>query len=81
MVINYGEGGYKIGKIVGPKLFAPPTPSRQGKLYARTPPFKEWELFAPPFNMAKTSSYHVNTTPKVLSSPLQHGQNPSPPLS
>ena len=37
------------------------------------PPFKEWKLFVPPFNMAKTSSYCVKTTPKLFVPPLQHG--------
>ena len=48
LVINYGEGGgLQNGKIVGPKLFAPPPPSRQGKTF-HAPPFKEWKLFVTP---------------------------------
>ena len=45
------------------------SPSRQGKTF-RAPPFKEWKYFAAPFNMAKTSSYHVKTTPKLFPPPL-----------
>ena len=72
--------GAQNGKIMGPKLFAPP-PSRQGKTF-RAPPFKEWKLFAPPpYNMAKTSSYCIKTTPKLFAPPpLQHGLNPPPHL-
>ena len=42
-----GRGGLQNGKIAGPKLLAPPPPSRQGKTF-RVPPFKEWKLFVPP---------------------------------
>ena len=42
-----GRGGLQNGKIAGPKLFAPPPPSRQGKTF-RAPPFKEWKLFVTP---------------------------------
>ena len=47
LVINYG-GGLQNGKVAGPKLFAPPPPSRQGKTFRAPPPFKEWKLFVPP---------------------------------
>ena len=48
LVTNYGEGGgLQNGKIAGPKLFAPPPPSRQGKTFC-APPFKKWKLFMPP---------------------------------
>ena len=70
LVINYGEGGgYKMGKSrVRNFLRPPPPPSRQGKTFC-APPFKDWKLFAPPYNMAKTSSYYVKTTPKLFVPP------------
>ena len=76
MVINYGEGeGLQNGKIAGPKLFV-----RRGKTF-RAPPFKEWKLFTHPYNMAKTSSYRIKTTPKlfVLSPPFSMTKKTSPP--
>ena len=44
------------------------------------PPFKQWKLFVPPYNMAKTSSYHIKATPelfvpKLCPPPFQEGQN------
>ena len=55
LVINYAEvgggGGYIMEKS-GPKLFVPPSLSRQGT----PPPFKEWKLFAPPFNMVQATT-------------------------
>ena len=68
LVINYGEGGLQNGKIAGTKLLRPPPPSRQGKTFC-VPPFKEWKLVAPPFNMAKTSSYRIKTTLKTFCAP------------
>ena len=75
LVINYWEGLLQNGKIVGPKLFAPP-PWRQGKVVC-APPFKGWELVAPPppIIMAQTSSSRVKTTSKLVVPPLQHGLN------
>ena len=54
LVIYYrergGGGGLQNGKIAGLKLFAPP-PSPQDRVKPFPPPplFKEWKLFAPPF--------------------------------
>ena len=74
LVINYGEGGGATKwENRGSKTFCAPPPSRQGKTFCAPPPFKEWKLFVPPYNMAKTSSYHVKTTPKPFVPPLQHG--------
>ena len=43
-----GRGGLQNGKIAGPKLVAPPPPSRQGKFFPPpSPPFKGWKPFAP----------------------------------
>ena len=66
-----GRGGYKIAS---PKLFATP-PSRQGKTFGAPPPFLKRGNFLPPppFYMAKTSSYRIKTTPKLVV--------PSPPPS
>ena len=69
-----GRGGLQNGKIAGPKLFAPP-PQDRVKLLA--PPLLKSGNFSrpPPYNMAKTSSYCVKTTPKLFAPPLQHGLN------
>ena len=64
--------------MAGLKLFAPP-PSRQGKTF-RAPPLKEWKLFVPPYNMAKTLSYHVKTTPKLFVPPLSRFVAPPLPV-
>ena len=78
LVINYGEaggGGATKWENRGSETFcAPPPPLRQGKTFC-APPFKELKLFhaPPPFNMAKTSSYCIETTPKVVVPPLQNG--------
>ena len=66
-----GRGGLQNGKIAGPKLFAPP-PQDRVKLFA--PPLsKSGKFLRPAYNMAKTSSYRVKTTPKLFVPPLQHG--------
>ena len=44
-------------------------PSRQGKTFRAPPPFKEWKLPPPPFNMGKTSRYSLKTTPKLVVPP------------
>ena len=66
-----GRGGLQNGEIAGPKLFAPP-PQDRVKLLA-PPLLKRANFSRPPYNMAKTSSYHVKTTPKLFVPPLQHG--------
>ena len=72
LVINYGEGGgLQNGKIAGPKLFAPP-PQDRVKLFA-PPLLKSGKFTRPPYNMAKTSSYRVKSTPKLFVPPLQNG--------
>ena len=57
LVINYGEGGYKMGKLRVRSILCTPSQDR-GKL-----------LCPPPFNMAKTSSYHVKTIPNIVCPP------------
>ena len=63
------------GKITGLKLCVPPPPlktSRQGKTFHAPPPppLSRVETFrAPTFNMAKTSSYHIKATPKLVVPP------------
>ena len=48
-------------------------PSRQGKNF-RAPLLMNGNfLTPPPFNMAKTSSYRIKTTPKLVVPPIQHG--------
>ena len=78
MVINYGEGGggwqgggdLRNGKIAGPKLVVP-SPQDRVKLFAPPPPFKGWKLFVPPpITMAKTSSFRVKTTSKLVVPPF-----------
>ena len=66
-----GRGGLQNGKIAGPKLFAPP-PQDRVKLFA-TPLLKSGNFTRPPYNMAKTSSYRVKSTPKLFVPPLQNG--------
>ena len=69
LVINYGEGGYKMGKLRVRNFCAPPPhPQDRVKVFA-PPPFKGWELFAPPFSLAKTSSFHSKNYTKTFSVP------------
>ena len=67
-------GGYKMGK---PRVrnFLRSYPQDRVKLFA--PPLLKRGNFSrpPPYNMAKTSSYRIKTTPKLFVPPLQHGQN------
>ena len=65
LVINYGEGGYRMEKL-RVQNFLRPT-SRQNKTFQPPPPlfFKGGHFFAPPpptpaISMAKTSSSCVN---------------------
>ena len=68
-----GRGGLQNGKIADPKLFVPP-PQDRVKLF--TPPLlKSGNFSCPPYNMAKTLSYRVKTTPTLFVPPLQHGYN------
>ena len=62
-----GRGGLQNGKIAGPKLFAPP-PQDMVKLFV-PPLLKSGNFRAPPYNMAKTSSYRVKTIPKLFVPP------------
>ena len=58
LVINYGEGGYKMGKSRFKNVLRPPPPQDRVKLFAPPLFLKEWKLFVPPpttFNMAITS--------------------------
>ena len=66
-----GRGGLQNGKIAGPKLFAPP-PQDRVKLF-EPPLLKSWKFSWPPYNMVKTSSYRLKSTPKLFVPPLQHG--------
>ena len=78
-VIDYreglGVGELQNGKSVGPKPFTPYPPKDRIKVLAPPPRFKEWTLFASPFNMAKAPSSNVTTTLEktVPPLPLQHG--------
>ena len=85
LVINYGEGGGGGGlqncKIVGPKLFAPPPPPQDRVKLFGPPLFKSGNFSCPAYNMAKTLSYHVNTTPKLVVPPFNMAKTFSaPPL-
>ena len=66
-----GRGGLQNGKIAGPKLFAPP-PQDRVKLFA-PPLLKTGKFTRPHYNMAKTSSYRLKSTPKLFVPPLQNG--------
>ena len=46
LVINYGEGGYKMGRLGVGNLLRPP--SRQGKTFWVPSTFQEWKLCVPP---------------------------------
>ena len=49
LVINYGRGGYKMGKLRVRNFLHPPPPQDRVKLFAPPPPpFKEWKLFQLP---------------------------------
>ena len=63
-------GGLQNGKIAGPKHFATP-PQDRVKLFA-PPLLKSGNFSRCPYNMAKTSSYRLKTTPKLFVPPLQH---------
>ena len=79
-----GKGVYKMGKIAGLKLFAPPPPLKTGGNFLCPPPlFKGWKLVGPPITMAKTSSSRVETTPKVVMPPFSMAKTcyaPPPPF-
>ena len=68
-----GRGGATKWENRGSETYCVPPPSRQGKTFCALPPppFEDWKLFAPPapFNMAKTSSYRVKTTPTFCKPP------------
>ena len=68
LVINYGEGGgYKMGKSRVRNFLCPP-PRDRVKLFS-PPLLKSGNFSRPPYNMAKTSSYRVKTTPKLFVPP------------
>ena len=71
LVINYGEGGggYKMGKSLVQNFLHPPPPQDRVKLFAPTL-LKSGNFSRPPYNMAKTSSYRVKTTPKLFVPPF-----------
>ena len=62
LIINYGEGGYKMGKSRVQNFLRPPPPQDRVKLFV-----------PPPFLMANTSSYCLTTMAKLFVSPLHHG--------
>ena len=79
-----GRGGLQNGKIAGPKLFAPPPPHQDRvELFAPPPPLKSGSFLRPPFNIAKTSSYCVKTTPNLFAPPhpLKSGYFLHPPFT
>ena len=57
-VINYGEGGYKMGKLWVQNFMGPPS-----RLFV-PPLLKSGNFLYPPFNTS--SIYHVKTTPKLV---------------
>ena len=65
--------GLQNGKI------APP-PQDRVKRFAPPPLLKSGNFLHPPFNMTKTSSYHVKTTPKIVVSPFSRAKTFPPPL-
>ena len=71
LVINYGEGGATKWENRGSETFCAP-PQDKVKLFA-PPLLKSGNLTRPPYNMAKTSSSRIKTTPKLFVPPLQNG--------
>ena len=71
LFINYGERGATKWEKSRFRNFLRPPSSRQGKLFAH-PLLKSGNFLHPHFNMAKTSSYCVKTTPTTFCAPLQH---------
>ena len=64
-----GRGGYKMGKSrVRNLLRPPPPPQDRVKLFA-PPLLKSGNFSRPPYNMAKTSSFRIKTTPKLFVPP------------
>ena len=72
LVINYGEGGATKWENRESETFCA-TPSRQGKTFRAPPLLKSGNFTRPPYNMAKTSSYRIKSTPKLFVPPLQNG--------
>ena len=69
LVINYGEGGATKWENRGSETFCgPPPPQDSVKLFA-PPLLISGNFTRPPYNMAKTSSYRVKTTPKLFVPP------------
>ena len=68
LLINYGEGGATKWVNRGSETFCALPPQDRVKLFA--PPLLKSGNFArappPPYNMAKTSSYCLKTTPKLF---------------
>ena len=68
LVINYGEEGATNWENRGSETLCTPL-SRRDKTFC-APPFKRVETFCvPPSLMAKTSSYRIKTTPKLVVPP------------
>ena len=68
LVINYGEGGGATKwENRGSETFCTP-PSRQGKPFC-APLLKSQNFLRPHFNMAKTLSYCIKTTQKLVVPP------------
>ena len=65
------------GKLLVGNLFRPPPPLRWGKKICTPHILKGWNCIT--FGMAKTSSFHRKTTPKLFMSPLHHDFNFSRP--
>ena len=67
LVINYGEGGATKWENRGSETFCA-TPSRQGKTF-RTPPLKEWKLYAPPLQYGYNFKLPRKIYPKTFCAP------------
>ena len=88
LITGRGGGGLQNGKKSRVRIFLRlPPPQDRVKLFAAPPLFflKSGNfLHHPPFNMAKISSYHVKTTPKLVVPPFTMAKtffrHPPPPL-
>ena len=81
---NMGERKKRKKKVSSRTFFSHPASLPETELFLWTASRQDKTFCAPllksgnflrhlPFNMAKTSSFHIKTTPKLFVSPLQHG--------
>ena len=72
LVVNYGEGGYKMGKSQVWNFLRPPPPSWHCKTFRDPPPLllKSGNFLGPPFSMAKPPPPPFRRAKTLHASPL-----------